>query len=102
MLKKPKKKLRSYSKKCKTISIYLTKDDKLLFETAAKIMGLTVSQFLHSVAFDIIKDIKKKNNKIIDKSPAINLLSVDEVFKNFLTEDEINEVDKEVDEIYKV
>ena len=60
MLKKPKKKLRSYSKKCESISIYLTKDDKLLFETAAKIMGLTVSKFLHTAAFNVFKDFKKK------------------------------------------
>ena len=45
-----------------------------------------------------LKILKKNNNK----SQLIKLIDVDEVFKKFLTEDEINEVDKEVEELYKV
>jgi len=100
--KEPKKKLHTYNIKYKIFSIYFTKKEELLFETAAKRRGLTVSKYLHTMAFDIIKDFKKKSNKIMDKSIPIKLFNVDEVFKKFLTEDEINHVDKDVEELYKI
>lgn len=98
MKNKCKKILRSYDKKCNLLTLYLTKDEKILFQQAADIKKMSLSKYLNKSAYELLQELKIKHT-LKQRSDAIKLVCVDKVFSNFLTQEEIKEIDSEVKNI---